>query len=89
VLEKGGEIACDAMFFNTGQHQRSDLPRLLGCVFDDDGRVRTTERQCTGVPGLFLAGDADGDVQFAIAAAAEGAAAASAINRELQDECVS
>jgi hypothetical protein len=33
-----------------------------------------------------LAGDADSDVQFAIVAAAEGATAAAAINRELQEE---
>jgi hypothetical protein len=38
------------------------------------------------VPGLFVAGDAAGDVQFVIVAAAEGARAAVAINRELQDE---
>lgn len=36
--------------------------------------------------GVFVAGDADGDVQFAIVAAAEGAIVAAAINRDLQDE---
>jgi thioredoxin reductase len=36
--------------------------------------------------GLFLAGDADGDVQFAIVAAAEGAIAATAIHAELQED---
>ena len=34
----------------------------------------------------ILAGDADGDVQFAIVAASEGAIAATAINHELQRE---
>ena len=42
--------------------------------------------QHTDVHGLFLAGDADGDVQFAIVAAAEGAKAGVAINLELQKE---
>lgn len=77
---------CDALFFNTGQVQRSGLPQLLRCRFAPDGGVVTDQRQCTGVPGLYLAGDADKDVQFAICAAAEGATAAVAINRELQDE---
>ncbi len=35
---------------------------------------------------LFIAGDANGDTQFVIVAAAEGAKAAVAINKELQDE---
>lgn len=82
----GPDLACEALFFNTGQVQRSDLPRRLNCRFRDDGGVVTDNRQCTGVPGLYLAGDADKDVQFVINAAAEGATAAVAINRELQDE---
>jgi thioredoxin reductase len=50
------------------------------------GAVQTTPRQGTGIPGLFLAGDADKDVQFVIVAAGEGATAAVAINKELQEE---
>ena len=86
VLAGGGVLRCDALFFNTGQVQRSPLPRLLGCSFKDDGGVWTDDRQCTGVPGLYLAGDADKEVQFVVVAAAEGATAAVAINRSLQDE---
>jgi thioredoxin reductase len=59
---------------------------MLGCESDKAGLVKTEGKQGTGVRGMFLAGDADGDVQFAIVAAAEGAIAATAINRELQDE---
>ncbi|HYD00948.1 MAG TPA: NAD(P)/FAD-dependent oxidoreductase [Phycisphaerales bacterium] len=85
-FESGRPLACDALFFNTGQVQRSDLPRLLGCSFKEDGGVKTSSRQCAGVPGLFVAGDADRDVEFVIVAAAEGATAAVAINAELQRE---
>jgi thioredoxin reductase len=85
-FESGASIPCDALFFNTGQYQRSPLPRMLGCRFTDDGGVQTSEKQCTAVPGLYLAGDADKDVQFVIVAAAEGATAAVAINTELQKE---
>lgn len=82
----GRSLACDAMFFNTGQLQRSMLPRGLGCELKDDGGFVTDIRQGTGIPGLYLAGDAEKEVQFVIVAAAEGAVAAVAINRELQDE---
>jgi thioredoxin reductase len=85
-LEGGECLPCEAFFFNTGQVQRSHLPELLGCRFKPDGGVQTSERQCTDVPGLYVAGDADKDVQFVIVAAAEGAVAAVAINRELQDD---
>jgi thioredoxin reductase len=85
VLADGPPIECDALFFNTGQGQRSDLPRLLGCTFKPDGGVETDDRQFTGVDGLYLAGDAAKDVQFVVVAAAEGATAAVAINHRLQE----
>lgn len=87
-IELSGQppITCDAVFFNTGQTQRSNLPRMLGCRFGSEGGVRTTDRQAAGVRGLYLAGDADRDVQFAIVAAAEGATAAVAIHQELEDD---
>ena len=85
-FEQGPPLECDALFFNSRPTQRSRLPCLLGCECDDAGLILTHGKQGTGVCGMFLAGDADGDVQFAIVAAAEGATAATAINRELQDE---
>ncbi|MDX1962594.1 MAG: NAD(P)/FAD-dependent oxidoreductase [Pirellulales bacterium] len=86
VFENGPSLACDALFFASEQRQRSRLPELLGCDCDPDGLIRSHKKQTTNIPGLYIAGDADGDVQFAIVAAAEGATAAAAINRELQDE---
>ncbi len=82
----GPPLECDALFFCSSQLQRSQLPIALGCECDEQGLIVTRGKQNAGVCGLFLAGDADGDVQFAIVAAAEGATAATAINRELQDE---
>jgi thioredoxin reductase len=86
VFEAGPPLPCDALFFNTDQLQHSELPAMLGCETTGNRQIRTYEKQRTSVPGLFLAGDADGEVQFVIVAAAEGARAAVAINRELQDE---
>lgn len=58
----------------------------LGCRFDEKGHVCTDQAGRTGVCNLFLAGDANGDVQFVIVAAGEGATTAVPINKELQDE---
>lgn len=86
VFDSGPDETVSAMFFNTGQAQRSPLAEKLGCRFDRRGHVCTDRKGRTGVCNLFLAGDANGDVQFVIVAAAEGAQAAVAINRELQEE---
>jgi thioredoxin reductase len=85
-MENGSVVEADAMFFNTSQIPGCDLPRLLGCEMENGCAVQSQEKQTTSMPGVFVAGDADGDVQFVVAAAAEGACAAVAINRELQDE---
>jgi thioredoxin reductase len=86
IFEGGEPLKCAALFFNTGHYQRSMLPAGLGCEYDDAGHVVTHDKQRTRQKGFFLAGDADGDVQFVIIAAAEGARAAVGINRELQEE---
>jgi thioredoxin reductase len=85
-FSSGEPLCCDAVFFSSGQGQRSSLPHMLGCRCGDDGLIISKKKQSSDVPGLFFAGDADSDVQFAIVAAAEGAIAATQINRELQDE---
>lgn len=86
VFRNGERLARRALFFSTGQDHSCDLPRRLGCRFTGKGAIRTDRFERTGVPGLFVAGDASRDVQLAIVAAAEGAKAAFAINRELQEE---
>jgi thioredoxin reductase len=83
---EGPPLACRALFFNTSRTQHSPLPRLLGCESDEHGEIVTNSDKTTCVPGLFVAGDADGDTEFIVVAAAEGARAAVAINHELQEE---
>jgi thioredoxin reductase len=77
-------LLCGALFFSAGQGQRSPLPLRLGCEIDERGLVKCIDKQSTEIEGLFIAGDAHSDVQFAIVAAAEGAIAAAAINRFLE-----
>jgi thioredoxin reductase len=83
----GGEAErLDAIFFKTGQSPQCDLARRLGCRFNAKGTVKTTRLEETGVPGLYVAGDASRDVQLAVVAAAEGVKAAFAINTAFQRE---
>ena len=75
-----------ALFFTTGQYQRSDLLERLGCEFNEKGTVRTGKYETTHLPGLFVAGDASRAVQWVVVAASEGAEAAFAINTDLLKE---
>jgi thioredoxin reductase len=86
VFATGPPLKCDALFFSASKVQPSPLAEMLGCERDDDDLVQTEKKQRTCVDGLFVAGDADGDTQFAIVAAAEGAIAATAINALLQKQ---
>ncbi|MEO8227619.1 MAG: NAD(P)/FAD-dependent oxidoreductase [Gemmatimonadota bacterium] len=83
ILADAPPLARSAMFFHTGQRQRSGLPAKLGCQFTAAGTVDTGRAEETDVPGLFVAGDASRESQLVIVAAAEGAQAAVAINTML------
>ena len=82
----GTSVPRSALFFTTGQSQRSSLLVNLGCEFNDKGTVRTGKYETTHLPGLFVAGDASRAVQWVIVAASEGAEAAFAINTDLLKE---
>jgi thioredoxin reductase len=89
VLASGEAIPRRALFFHTHPRQRSLLATQLGCTFTRKGTVKTRKLEDTGVPGLYVAGDASRDVQFVVVAAAEGAKAALAINKSLRiEDCV-
>ena len=86
VFETGERLPRRALFFTTGQFQRSDLSIRLGCEINEKGTVRTGKYETTHLPGLYVAGDASRAVQWVIVAAAEGAEAAFAINSDLIKE---
>ena len=84
VFGDGHSLARSALFFNTGQHQRSPLAQALGCASDERGGIVAPGHEVvTSVPGVYVAGDASRDVQLVVVAAAEGVKAAFAINRNL------
>lgn len=88
VFESGDVLERRALFFNTSARQRSDLARRLRCRFDERGGVVAVKFQSTGVPGLYVAGDASREVLQVIVAAGEGAEAAVGINKALLAEDV-
>jgi thioredoxin reductase len=89
VFDNGEKLQRRGLFFSTGWQQSSDLAKTLGCTFSKEGCVDTGEYEATNVRGLYVAGDASRMVQFVIVAAAEGAQAAVAINKELLKEDLS
>jgi thioredoxin reductase len=86
VFAEGPPIERRALFFSTGQYQRSDLLGRLGCDFTEKGTVPTGKYETTHLRGLYVAGDASRAVQWVVVAAAEGAEAAFAINTDLIQE---
>jgi thioredoxin reductase len=86
VFKNGEELEMDALFFVNGFEQQCDLAEVFGCEMNRKGVVITNSKQQTTVKGLYVAGDADMDVQFVVVAAAEGAKAGVIINKELQRE---
>lgn len=85
-FKNGDSRPCDAMFFVNGYQQQCDLAETFGCEMTKKGVVATNRRQQTAIEGLYVAGDADKDVQFVVVAAAEGAKAGVIINKELIKE---
>lgn len=81
----GPELPCAALFLATGQSRSSRLPEQLGCQLDEVGRISCDNHCSTSHPGVYVAGDVETYVgtQMAIAAAADGARAAQAINQQL------
>jgi thioredoxin reductase len=86
IFADGSDLPVAAVFVGTAQDQRSDLASQLGCRAGARGGVHTGKSGETDVPGVYVAGDASGDSQLAIIAAAEGARSAISINRALTHE---
>ena len=86
---EGPPVARRALFFSSGQHQQSGLPKALGCAFAGDGTVRKQGTcEATNIPGLYVTGNASacGGTQLAIVAAGQGADAAHTIHCSLAEE---
>ena len=83
LVDGGGRIPCDKVFFKLSQRPADDLGAQLGCDRDDEGQIVTDPHGHTSVYNVFAAGDIAPGPQLAIASAAEGAIAALAIHKSL------
>jgi thioredoxin reductase len=83
LFADGTALPCDAVFLSVRCRQACDLASRLGCRFVKETAVAVRRDGGTGVPGLFVAGDASIDSQMVVVAAAEGARAGIAINEAL------
>lgn len=86
VFANAEKRRCDAVFFINGYKQSSGIIQGLGCAVNKKGIAITNRRQQTNIAGLYVAGDVSKDMHFVVVAAAEGAKAGVAINKELQKE---
>jgi thioredoxin reductase len=82
----GNIIPAESLFFVEKTNQQSQLSKALKCTFTKKGVVKTDRFHKTNIKGLYVAGDADKDMQQVIVAASEGAKAGININKELQEE---
>ncbi len=92
VFSDGSMLACEMVFLRPSTRQGSDIPRSLGCGLFEDGSVQVNDYQQTTVAGVFAAGDLARRAALPNAppqivhAAAAGALAAVAMDRELLAE---
>jgi thioredoxin reductase len=86
IFADGSDLPVAAVFMGATQVRQSDLAARLGCRAGARGVIQKGKSGETSVPGVYVAGDASGDTQLAIIAAAEGATSAIAINRALTHE---
>ncbi len=52
LFDDDSTVPFDALFFSSGQGQRSPLPKMLGCDCNEDDLIVTANKQCTNVAGV-------------------------------------
>jgi thioredoxin reductase len=86
VFTRERRVRCEGLFIQDGCAPQSDLAAQLGCTFTRRGAVTTMKGSRTTVDSVFVAGDAADRPHAVVVAAASGAEAAFAINRELREQ---
>lgn len=82
-LEQTQSTPLDALFFNLGSPQATDIANQLGCKRESGTDLVIDRAHQTTVPGVFAAGDIVGPPYLAISAAAKGVTAAMGVHRSL------
>jgi thioredoxin reductase (NADPH) len=82
-LEGGGSCEMDTLYPALGCNVRSSLALKLGARADEAGYLVVDQKQRTGVPGVFAAGDVVSDLNQISVAVGHAAVAATAIHNAL------
>ncbi|MCX6799018.1 MAG: FAD-dependent oxidoreductase [Candidatus Diapherotrites archaeon] len=72
------EIAVDSVFIYVGMLPRNALAKSLGLKLDSHGYIEVDRKCMSSVPGVFAAGDINGELAQTVVAAGSGAVAATA-----------
>lgn len=87
VLESGEHLGPAAVFTSAPVEQRAPFAERLGCTVHAEppfaGMVRTDPTGFTGVPGLYVAGDASEGFAQVVSAAAQGSLVGAMVNNGL------
>ncbi|HHD15332.1 MAG TPA: thioredoxin-disulfide reductase [Euryarchaeota archaeon] len=79
------EVAVSGAFIAVGEVPQTRLAVELGVELDESGFIKVDRRMRTNVPGIYAAGDVTGGLMQIIAAAGEGAQAATSAFEELME----
>lgn len=87
ALADGVHLTCSGAFLvDTGAHEATDIPRLLGVGMEPRGVYQTGNHGLTRIPGLYIIGDAKHAFTGVAGAVSEGYEAGVAINHALAIE---
>ncbi|MFW3146229.1 MAG: thioredoxin-disulfide reductase [Thermoplasmatota archaeon] len=79
------EIPASGAFIAVGEFPRNDIAKALGLELDEEGYIIVDRTMRTSVPGVFAAGDVTGGLKQIVAAASEGAVAATSAFEDLME----
>ncbi len=86
VFANGEVLPVRGLFVHPTTHQHSALPAKLGCQLTERGTVVVDENGWTGIPHVYMAGDAAGESPQVTFAVGSGVRVALTIHQELFQE---
>lgn len=85
-FKNGSTAPLTALYAKLPFVQHSDIPKKLGCAFNEMGYIQVDEFQKTSIPGVYASGDNVTPMRSVANAVAAGTLAGAMINMELVNE---
>jgi thioredoxin reductase len=86
IFDDGSRLALDALYAAVPFTQHSDLPKILGCEFTEQGYISIDGFQHTTVKGVYACGDNSVMMRSVANAVYSGNFAGAMVNKELTEE---